>query len=1045
MARVVLLISLVLSWFFQNAHANVPGQLFYHEKSLGIRGRLAPDDHLDGMDHGAIPLVRTEHHHIGKRSAHLQLVVPRKDITLDWQFPDGNIRSFQYTHGNGSYVNLEPLQSHGLLLSRRQLCAEREDSRSVVNLDFRYNDTYKAAKESWQDPGLLFVVEDGSCHEGPNIRSVYRSEGMTFDDASLSMEISAENLSFGPYEAEAAHSVTIFTGSFASLKKRDPALRFYLTPRLKTGISEHLSKRENPLEDIENPLEDIENPLKGDGNPLAELEKEFKEVTLEGIADILDGLEKSGFSLNKSVSIDFDHNLNETTHIGKNRTYGAAENRVPILKSSGHGEIWPNLTLVNSYAKVHLDVRAVISFSIKGAADLLRDGGEDGFDASMKDIFKDSLTDFYVEVEATEDLAIRLQAELAGTLGFVGSCTAFLYPPEDMACSVGPLVSGDLFMWDLPAAGDPSGKSNKHKFSDIAGINGFGATVGAGLAVWSTISTSGIFNLYGLTPQSLLLAGALWARTGASLLSSTAPWSPYVTRSPYSLCKPTDIRCSTLPGIEVHVPKGSVAGYGRKNSEKFQSKFDGEVKWTKPNFQAKHLEWDGYIAIGPAMTLSFGAAYGGSSGSSTGAGVSVPGVGGDKRSEVGVAPFGNKSDGAAGIQSEKMSDIAPRASFKPAFKIGISAKAEIPGIEFKVSTKEDVDKKCEPGGGFKTAVGVEVDLRFGIYAGLDLPGGFQISTGWIKTGVKGFNGLIYHINLWKHCWDTTDTDFGRQQLGIEADIEDGLNKERNNLTAAWYDHEADQWPANSSSTTGKSNSTYSSAAEKWNSKYPSVTASKSRSKLPSATSKSSTTRPPSYYPEEQETSTVTVWASTATVWASTVTVWVEGTYSDGGPSTPGHSKSNSKLPSATSKSSTTRPPSYYPEEQETSTVTVWASTATVWASTVTVWVEGTYSDGGPSIPGHSKSNSKLPSATSRSSTTHPPSDYPQGLETSTVTVWASTVTVWVEGTYSDDGPSTPGQSKEPSTTDLPTEIYYILIPTPAPTTLRSSAVSTKST
>jgi hypothetical protein len=86
---------------------------------------------------------------------------------------DGKIRSFQYTHGDTSYVNLESLQTYDLLLSHRPLCVGTDSERSVLNLDFRYNDTYEAAKQRWHS-GILFVIEDESCHEGSNIRSVYR-------------------------------------------------------------------------------------------------------------------------------------------------------------------------------------------------------------------------------------------------------------------------------------------------------------------------------------------------------------------------------------------------------------------------------------------------------------------------------------------------------------------------------------------------------------------------------------------------------------------------------------------------------------------------------------------------------------------------------------------------------------------------------------------------------------------------------------------------------------------------------------------------------
>ncbi|KAL5448745.1 hypothetical protein PMIN07_000620 [Paraphaeosphaeria minitans] len=433
------------------------------------------------MDQGAIPLVRTEHHHIGKRSAHLQLLAPSKDITLDWHFPDGKIRSFQYTHGDTSYVNLEPLQSHGLLLSRRQICVERGDSRSALNLDFRHNDVYQAAKEEWHNPGLLFVLEDESCHEGRNIRSVYRSLDTIFDDANLSMEIAADDLSFGPYEAEAAHSVTILTGSLASLKQRHPDSRFYLTQRLNAGISERLSKREDPLSETKETLEDgdelpekIENPIDPDDLDADKIIDEVKNLTMDGLGKVLDGLEKIGFSFTIPMPIDFEGNLNQTTHPGREMTYGSDENRKPITTTHGHGEPWPNITLVDSYAKVHLEVRAVISFNIKGATDLLQDGGEDGFDSSMTNMFgENSMADFYVEVEAMEDLAIRLQAELAGTVGFLGFCIVFLYPYGTFGCSAGPLIDDDALQWDVPRI--PTGPDIKTKFSNLGGVNGFGA------------------------------------------------------------------------------------------------------------------------------------------------------------------------------------------------------------------------------------------------------------------------------------------------------------------------------------------------------------------------------------------------------------------------------------------------------------------------------------------------------------------------------------------------------------------------------------------
>ena len=78
-----------LAWalILGSVHASAAGQFTYHDAKSGIRGKVLTDDHSDGrMDEGAIPLVRTEHHHIGKRSAHLQLLAPTNNITLDWSF-----------------------------------------------------------------------------------------------------------------------------------------------------------------------------------------------------------------------------------------------------------------------------------------------------------------------------------------------------------------------------------------------------------------------------------------------------------------------------------------------------------------------------------------------------------------------------------------------------------------------------------------------------------------------------------------------------------------------------------------------------------------------------------------------------------------------------------------------------------------------------------------------------------------------------------------------------------------------------------------------
>jgi hypothetical protein len=295
-----------------------------------------------------------------------------------------------------------------------------------------------------------------------------RSDNITFNDANSCMEIDAENLSFGPYEAGSAHSVTIFTGSLASLKKQGSSSHFYLTRRMKTGVSQHLSKRDGILDNFEDKLGGKDNPLKDyeDNFEVDDVLDEAEQFATDKISNILEKLEKIGFNFNESASIDFEDNLNETTYHGKNMSYGPDEYRKPILEADGHGEIWPNITLVDSYAKVHLEVSAVISFNIKEAVGSLK--GDNEFDDSMKNMFENSLADFYVQVEAKEDLAIRLQAEFMMTLGMSTFCIVFLYPYGDLSCSIGPVLNNDLFQWSHP--NNPTGKTNKKVTPNLYGV-----------------------------------------------------------------------------------------------------------------------------------------------------------------------------------------------------------------------------------------------------------------------------------------------------------------------------------------------------------------------------------------------------------------------------------------------------------------------------------------------------------------------------------------------------------------------------------------------
>jgi hypothetical protein len=149
--------------------------------------------------------------------------------------------------------------------------------------------------------------------------------------------------------------------------------------------------------------------------------------------------------------------------------------------------------------------------------------------------------------------------------------------------------------------------------------------------------------------------------------------------------------------------------------------------------QAKDLQIDINMGIGPALSLAFGAGVGSKKGggrdaSGLDSGALSPGGGGGagggdsskregRRSGGGksgnanaVMKFGldgdkssdsrmglghlTKSEDAAGVQGQITGKIAPRLSFKPSFEIGVYARAEVPGFEFKVSTKEGKSRIC---------------------------------------------------------------------------------------------------------------------------------------------------------------------------------------------------------------------------------------------------------------------------------------------------------------------------------------------------------------
>lgn len=336
---------------------------------------------------------------------------------------------------------------------------------------------------------------------------ILSSEEIVFNDHVLSIQIAAEDLSFGPYEAEAAHKVTITTGSFESLKKRHSAEPFYLTPRTNMSALRRLLKRQlddpipglkNPIEEIPNKIDDptedlpdkIQKPIEDipdkAGNKVEELNKNLEEAGSEWLHGMLEKLEdKLAFNFNKTVNIDFDANYNKTTLEAKNdrqKVNDPGDN--PLVAAL------PKVTLIDSYASVHLAVTVVVTFGIKDAVKQLED---EDMGESLKKMFEDSLENMYVEVETTDDFHVQLQAEIVQSYGGSAFCQMFLFPePGVWGCSVGPSKNKQLIQWDTPG----SEKENlKYEYANMFGIDGLGISIAGGLAIWESTTVSGSMNM----------------------------------------------------------------------------------------------------------------------------------------------------------------------------------------------------------------------------------------------------------------------------------------------------------------------------------------------------------------------------------------------------------------------------------------------------------------------------------------------------------------------------------------------------------------------
>jgi hypothetical protein len=75
---------------------------------------------------------------------------------------------------------------------------------------------------------------------------------MDFDRRSLSVQMAAQHLNFGPDQVESAHKVRIFISNLEQLKKRHSDENFYVVPRVSRGLSatiKRLGRRDDDWSD----------------------------------------------------------------------------------------------------------------------------------------------------------------------------------------------------------------------------------------------------------------------------------------------------------------------------------------------------------------------------------------------------------------------------------------------------------------------------------------------------------------------------------------------------------------------------------------------------------------------------------------------------------------------------------------------------------------------------------------------------------------------------------------------------------------------------
>lgn len=83
-----------------------------------------------------------------------------------------HMQTYTLTHDDLHYVHVERFEH--LLRIGVGLCASRADT-TALKLAFLNEDSFVAARQVWEHrDDLLFVLEDPTCFEGPEWRSVYR-------------------------------------------------------------------------------------------------------------------------------------------------------------------------------------------------------------------------------------------------------------------------------------------------------------------------------------------------------------------------------------------------------------------------------------------------------------------------------------------------------------------------------------------------------------------------------------------------------------------------------------------------------------------------------------------------------------------------------------------------------------------------------------------------------------------------------------------------------------------------------------------------------